>query len=162
MVLSPQVFEQSAISGLEALAPSTHSGLTIQTPKLLCFFESTHTQIYTDLASSIDLKSYVLTHPLTQEQSTRLGYALGQWTKRFHQWGAAPEQSQVRSVISGNQVMKELKFSLNYDRLLTRIEMYPEVLEKSRAILQEVVKDARVAYYSNNDGMSHGDFWTGK
>ena len=39
--------------------------------------------------------------------------------------------------------MKELKFQINYDTLLSRIEQFPEILAGSRSVFQEVRDDAR-------------------
>jgi len=45
--------------------------------------------------------------------------------------------------MKGNTVMKELKFQINYETLLSTIEKFPELLSDSRSVFQEVRDDAR-------------------
>lgn len=160
--LTRQDFEQAILSGLEQLSPISHSGIKVKTPKLYTFSPETHTQIYSDLPSSTELKTYALTHSLTQAQCSRLGHALGLWAKTFHKWGAADQQQSLRKVMIGNVAMRELKYAINYPRLVATIEDFPNVLQASKEVLEAVAKDVRAWLDREEGSLIHGDFWSGK
>ncbi|TVY40253.1 4-hydroxytryptamine kinase [Lachnellula occidentalis] len=154
-------FEQAILSGLEQLNPISHSGITVQTPKLYSFSPETHTQIYADLPSSTELKTYALMHSLTKAQCSRLGHALGLWAKTFHAWGAAEQQQSLRQVMIGNVAMRELKYAINYARLVATVEDFPDILQGSREVFEAVAMDVR-AWLDREEGtLVHGDFWSG-
>ncbi|RDW88691.1 hypothetical protein BP6252_00723 [Coleophoma cylindrospora] len=154
-------FEQAVLTALGQLAPSTHADITVLTPHLYHFDVENNTQIYTDLPSSTDLKTYCLTHSLNPQECTRLGNSLGLWAKRFHTWGAAPEQAGVRETMKRNTAMRDLKFQINYSRLLVRIESFPNLLENSRALFEEIGKEVRLEVDGGQGTLIHGDFWSG-
>jgi hypothetical protein len=161
--VTTQDFEQSILTALEKLPPVIHSGITVQTPHIYNFSSATNTQIYSDLPSSTELKTYVLTHSLTQKQCLRLGHSIGLWANNFHSWAAAPVQDNLRENMKGNEAMKELKYMLNYTTLISRIDGFPGILEGSRKVFEEVVKSVR-SNLDKGDRMTliHGDFWPGK
>ena len=158
-----QVFEQSILTALEKLLPVIHSGVTVQTPYLYNFSSTTNTQIYSDLPSSTELKTYIFTHSLTREHCSRLGHSIGLWAKHFHSWAAAPAQENLRETMKGNEAMKELKYMVNYTTLISRIDGFPGVLERSRKVFEEVVNSVRSSL-DKGDRMTliHGDIWPGK
>lgn len=162
MVLS-QEFEQSILAALEKLPPVTHSLITVQAPRMISFSQDTNTQIYSDLPSSADLKTYALTNTLTQTQSSRLGHSLGLWTKTFHTWATAPEQAGLRETMKGNKEMRGLKYQINYSNAIGMIDKFPAILEGSRGTFQAVAEDVQKMMDKKEDGnLIHGDFWTGK
>jgi hypothetical protein len=158
----PQAFEQSILSALRALPPSTHNAITIQSPKLYQFFANTNSQIQSDLPSSTTLKTYFLNYALTQEQCSRLGQSLGLWLKKFHAWGAEPEQEKVREEMRGNTAMRDLKWWLNYGPNITAaIEKYPDILDPSKDIFESVGCEVREMLDRGEGNLTHGDFWSG-
>jgi hypothetical protein len=157
-----QDFEQTILSALETLSPVPHSGITVSTPKIYSFSQETTTQIYSDLPSSTELKTYALTHTLTEAQCSRLGYALGLWAKKLHEWGAGPEQQDLREGMKGNVAMKELKYTINYPRLVATIQNFPGILKGSMEVFEAVAKDVRERLDREEGRLIHGDFWSGK
>ncbi|RDL39456.1 uncharacterized protein BP5553_03796 [Venustampulla echinocandica] len=154
-------FEQSILTALQELPPVTHSLITVQTPKMYYFSQETNTQLYSDLPSSADLKTYALTNPLAQAQCSRLGHSLGLWTKTFHIWAAAPEQAELRETMKGNTVMRGLKYQINYSNLVATIDNFPAILEGSRDVFQAVAKDVQNMMDNEDGALIHGDFWSG-
>jgi fructosamine-3-kinase len=132
------------------------------TPKIYSFDQENNTQIYSDLPASTELKTYAITHSLTQEQCSRLGYALGLWTKKFHEWAAVPGQKDLRDAMKASATMKELKYTINYATLVARIECFPEILEESRGVFEAVAKEVRERFDIEEGSLIHGDFWSGK
>jgi fructosamine-3-kinase len=157
-----QDFEQTILTALQDLPPASYSGIVVQTPKIYSFDQKTNTQIYSDLPASTELKTYALTHSLTQEQCSRLGYVLGLWTKRFHEWAVALEQKELREAMKESTTMKELKYTINYATLVARIERFPEILEESRGVFEAVAKEVRDRFDNEEGSLIHGDFWSGK
>ncbi|THY41777.1 hypothetical protein D6C97_09750, partial [Aureobasidium pullulans] len=155
-------YEQTVLVALLSLLPSTHSNITVQTPTLHIFLPATNTQIYSDLSSSLDLKAYVLKHAssITHSQCLRLGHALGLWTRRFHDWAQAKEQEELVESMRGNVAMRDLKFMINYERLVQSIDTYPRILEGSRSLFEAVREGVRKDL---DDGavLIHGDLWSG-
>ena len=137
--------------------------ITIQSPKLYHFSPSTNTQIHSDLPSSTTLKTYFLTHTLTQEQCSHLGQGLGLWLKKFHAWGAEPEQERVREEMRGNTAMRDLKWWLNYGpNISAAIEKYSNILGPSKNIFDSVGSEIREMLDRGEGTLTHGDFWSGK
>jgi hypothetical protein len=158
-----QEFEETILAALHGLPPVLREGVTIQTPHLYRFFPDTNTQIYSDLASSLDLKTYVLKHPLTQAQCMHFGHAIGLWAKQFHAWANAPEQEKLRQDMKGNTVMLELKYRLNYGmNLIGTIDNFPQLLEGSRSTFEALGRTVREELDSGSGSLIHGDFWSGK
>jgi hypothetical protein len=142
-----------------------HEGITVQTPKLYLFYPETHTQIYSDLPSSLDMKNYVLTHThsITKSQCVRLGYSLGTWAKAFHSWAQAPEQEKLKEYMRGNRDMMELKYMMNYGSILMdTISKFPRLLEESRSLFEDVGRSVRKELDGDGGVLIHGDFWSGK
>lgn len=160
----PKDYEQTVLTALSTLPPSTHSNITVMTPSMHLFSPTTNTQIYSDLPSSLDLKSYVLKHAssLTHPQCQRLGHALGLWTNSFHSWAQADEQKGLVEAMKGNMAMRDLKFTINYDTLVQTVERFPGILEGSRKVFEKVREQRRKDMESEGMVLIHGDFWSGK
>lgn len=138
----------------------------VQTPQLYHFDNETNTQIYTDLPSSLDLKTYVLKYSetLTEPQCQAFGYALGAWLKSFHQWANSDETKELREYMKGNKEMRDLKYMINYTVLVNTIERYPAILKEKRKIFEDVAASVKKELDELDGGgmLIHGDFWSGK
>lgn len=159
--MTDQDYEQTILTALHQLPPAIHDGVTVQTPHLYNFSSSENTQIYSDLPSSTELKTYVLTHTLTQAQCSRLGQSIGLWAKQFHSWAAATEQEKLREAMKGT-AMKELKYSINYPQMVANIAKFPAILEGSSSVLEDVANDTKASMDREEGQIIHGDFWSGK
>jgi hypothetical protein len=158
-----QEYEETILTALHSFPPVVSEGITVQTPRLYHFFRDTDTQIYSDLPSSLDLKTYALKHLLTQAQCMRFGRALGRWAKEFHSWAAAPEQERLREDMKGNTAMLELKYTINYGWILMdTIGKFPDLLEESKGTFEAVGKKVKEELDERKGSLIHGDFWSGK
>jgi hypothetical protein len=138
-------------------------GISVQTPKLHSFDEENNTQIYEDLPSSLDLKTYCLSHSLSKPECHRLGLAVGQWAKQFHSWAQEDGQAALLDSMKGNEDMKALKFMINYERLVGSIETFPDLLNESRTVFEDVREGMRKSVEEEGQvQLIHGDFWSGK
>ncbi|KAG0648904.1 Psilocybin biosynthesis kinase [Hyphodiscus hymeniophilus] len=154
-------YEQIILSALDQLQATTNQGVTITTPHLFLFSQDTNTQVYSDIPTSTELKTYTLTHALTQAQCRRLGYVLGSWTRNFHTWAAAPEQAGLRKKMEGNDAMRELKYMINYTNLVGTVERFPEILGRSKEVFEAVAERTRGELDTERGSLIHGDFWSG-
>ncbi|KAH7419355.1 kinase-like domain-containing protein [Cadophora sp. MPI-SDFR-AT-0126] len=156
-------YEQTVLKALSTMTPSTHTNITVVTPTMHLFSHTTNTQIYSDLPSSLDLKTYVLKHAstLTRPECQRLGHALGLWTRNFHSWAQAEEQKGLVEAMKGNVAMRDLKFTINYDTLVGTVETFPHILEGSREIFEKIREARRGEMESGTGVLIHGDFWSG-
>jgi hypothetical protein len=141
----------------------------VKTPRMLHFDQETNTQILENLPNSLDLKSFLLSElcsGVSESAGRSLGRSLGHWLKSFHEWAGKSEQAGSRSLIDQNEAMKGLKFYVNYSMLMDTIANFPDVLEDSRGIFEEVKAFAEAEMKKGDDdegfGIIHGDFWTGK
>jgi len=128
------------------------------------FSASTNTQVYSDLPSSLDLKTYVLTYSstLTLPQCRRLGHALGLWTRNFHSWAQADEQKELVESMKGNVAMRDLKFMINYEVLVGIVARFPGALKGCVEIFEKVREERRGEIGGDEAVLIHGDFWSGK
>jgi hypothetical protein len=64
-----------------------------------------------------------------------------------------------------NEVMRDIKFMVNYDNLVKMVDQFPALLKESQHIFREV-RDMAAAELGRKDGKGfgviHGDFWSGK
>jgi hypothetical protein len=159
-----QGYEQTILHALNSLEPVSHEGITIQAAHLLHFYPDINTQIYTDLPSSLDLKSYVLKHAdsLPLASCSRLGSALGRWLRFFHAWVMRPEQRELVEKMKGNADMVQLKYRVNYEVLVNTVDMFPGILEGDRGDFERVRDKVKMEIESGEGILIHGDFWTGK
>ncbi|KAF8854704.1 hypothetical protein BDZ45DRAFT_596667 [Acephala macrosclerotiorum] len=154
---------QQILSALKTLTPLLKGGVEVETPHLYRFDPLTNTQVYSDLPSSLDLKTYVLSHSttLTQPQCQRLGFALGSWAKTFHVWANGEERKGLRTVMKENKQMRDLKFRINYENLVATIPNFEEILGESREVFENVRKSVRKELDESDGKLIHGDFWSG-
>ncbi|PWY65296.1 phosphotransferase enzyme family protein [Aspergillus heteromorphus CBS 117.55] len=143
-----------------------HSSLaTVKTPHLFTFNRHTNTALTEDLPDSLDLKSFLILAAMSGSVSrgwaTLIGCTLGTWLHTFHSWADAERQAGVVAEIEKNHAMRCLKFTINYDVLLSRIDKYPEILGDCREVFG-AVREMAAAEMSRNDGegfgVIHGDF----
>ncbi|KAL4871381.1 hypothetical protein BDV12DRAFT_194446 [Aspergillus spectabilis] len=171
------VAEESALRALNSMqsVTTTNEGsnaqkyqVTARTPQLLYFNPVTNTQIMEDLPSAVDLKTFLLSPDISQSISQAwtksIGRTLGAWLRSFHFWISDAAQADVASQFESNKDMRDLKFSINYDSLLNVIDTYPDLLENSRTIFEQVRGLAAAELDAGQDdvvGPIHGDFWSG-
>lgn len=63
----------------------------------------------------------------------------------------------------GNTAMSELKYRLNYGgNLVGTIANFPEILEGSRKVFEDLGRRVREQLDSGEGSLIHGDFWSGK
>ncbi|KAL2075525.1 hypothetical protein VTL71DRAFT_468 [Oculimacula yallundae] len=156
-------YEQTILTALSTLPPTTHGNITIETPTMHLFSASTNTQIYSDLPASLDLKTYILKHAssLTRPQCVRLGHALGLWTRNFHSWAQAEEQRDLVEKMKENIAMRDLKFSINYETLVATVDRFPDILGGSKEVFERIREERRGQIGEEGAVLIHGDFWSG-
>ncbi|KAH8423007.1 uncharacterized protein LDX57_000763 [Aspergillus melleus] len=170
-----QLIEESILKSLGDFPPTTtttttDSTITVKTPRLLAFDRPSYTQVMEDLPKAVDLKT-LLTNPqissrIDRPWATSLGAALGQWLGSFHAWIAESAQTELVRTMEGNELMRDLKFSINYENLVGLVDKYPDLLGGSRSVFEEV-RDLARSELGRKDGegaafgVIHGDFWSG-
>jgi hypothetical protein len=58
--------------------------------------------------------------------------------------------------------MRDLKFMVNYTRLVATVQRFPNILGSSKEIFQAVKEKTQREVDEEEGEMIHGDFWTGK
>ncbi|KAL5338442.1 kinase-like domain-containing protein [Aspergillus crustosus] len=169
--------EESALRALNSLQSitTTNDGsdgqkyqITVKTPQLLHFNPETNTQVMEDLPSAVDLKTFFLSPDvskiISQEWTKSIGRTIGAWLRSFHVWISDAAQEEAAKNFASNTDMRDLKFSINYDSLLSVIGKYPGLLEESRELFEQVRNLAAAEINESQDevfGPIHGDFWSG-
>ncbi|KAJ5986641.1 hypothetical protein N7451_011006 [Penicillium sp. IBT 35674x] len=161
-------FEEAILQALDGLPSHSQGNITVKTPRILHFDKETNTQVMEDLPNSLDMKSFLLSglaKGVSKAAGHALGRAVGTWLRTFHDWADTPEQRECRSLLVQNESMKQLKFYVNYSMLLDTIADFPDTLEDSRGVFEELKNFAAVEMektdQENGIGTIHGDFWTG-
>ncbi|KAL4745296.1 hypothetical protein BDW72DRAFT_211544 [Aspergillus terricola var. indicus] len=112
-----------------------------KSPKLLHFSRSTYTQVMEDLPGSVDLKTFLLSSDVlervSKEWALSIGRTLGAWLNLFHGWSIHPAQAELAKQLADNTVMRDLKFSINYDSLVSMIDTYPDILGDSHTSVDD-------------------------
>ncbi|BCR83890.1 uncharacterized protein ACHE_11292A [Aspergillus chevalieri] len=160
------VIEEMILNALTTLPPSTIKSSIVNTPYLYHFDHSTHTQILEDLPAAQDLKSFTIAHghDLPESLARSIGRGLGEWLRAFHAWTEDDAQRSLKGKICADRLMAELKFSVNYDILVQKLQQFPGALEASRDVFEKVREMARGEigkFQGEGFGLIHGDFWTG-
>jgi len=150
------------LTALESLDPAVYSNIYVTTPHLYEYSSVTNTQILSDYPNFLELKKYFSTHDVPPSQITRLGIALGKWLKSFHLWASAGAQKPLKETMRKSELMVQLKFFVNYGRLLPTIEMFPKILEESRETFKSIEDMMRKEMETGKGDLIHGDFWSGK
>lgn len=110
----------------------------------------------------MDLKTYCFNHDLTQEESERIGHAVGAFSRNFHAWAKKPDQEDLVDDMKGNLEMKVLKYQLNYTDLVATADSFPEILGEAKKTFEAVAQDVKVKIDGPEAQLIHGDFWSGK
>ena len=150
------------LTALRSLKPAVYSNIHVTTPYLYQYSSETDTQILSDYPNSLELKKYFTTHTVPPTEVTRLGVALGIWLKNFHTWASEDAQLLLKETMKRNEQMVQLKFFVNYGRLLPTIDMFPRILEESRETFKNVEDMMRKEMETEEGHLIHGDFWSGK
>jgi fructosamine-3-kinase len=64
--------------------------------------------------------------------------------------------------MKGNVAMRDLKFMINYARLMPTAEKFPSILGSSKEIFEAVAKRTKEELDRGEGALIHGDFWSGK
>lgn len=150
------------LTALETFKPTFYSNIHVTTPSLYKYSSNAGNQILSDYPNFIELKNYFTTHPISSTQATRLGIALGTWLKSFHVWAAEDAQRPLREVMKKNEPMVQLKFMINFGRLMPTIDRFPAILEESRKIFKNIEQMMREEIGKGEGELIHGDFWSCK
>lgn len=150
------------LTALRALKPAVYSNIHVTTPHLYQYSSVTDTQILSDYPKSLELKKYFITHTVPFAQVSRLGVALGTWLKNFHLWASEDAQRLLKETMRKNETMVQLKFFVNYGRLLPTVDMFPTILEESRETFKNIEDMMRKELERGEGDLIHGDFWSGK
>ncbi|KAJ5663563.1 hypothetical protein N7507_004294 [Penicillium longicatenatum] len=161
-------YEEAILQALDGLPLHSQESITVKTPRIFHFNKETNTQIMEDLPNSLDLKSFLLSDlakAVPESAGLALGRSVGTWLRAFHEWAGQPEQAGCRSLLAQNDSMKELKFYINYPMLMDTIANFPDVLEESRGVFEELkglaAEEMKKTDQQSGIGIIHGDFWTG-
>jgi len=153
-------------------SPPTTPTTVIKSPRLYLYNRETNTQILEDFPSTTGFKMMLFSpnaeNLLPPPYLATIGRHLGSWLRSFHTWTSAPEQAAVRAQILPDDPMRELKRLMTYDGFLGVLERYPEILQGHKETL-ETIRDFMVKEFekpsteeSEDWGLIHGDFWSGK
>ncbi|KAJ9410292.1 hypothetical protein DTO045G8_1755 [Paecilomyces variotii] len=160
--------EEYMLNALNDLPKQVEGNVSVKSPRLFHFNQQTNTHIMEDLPNALDLKTFLRSSAasaLSEPSATAIGHAIGKWLASFHTWGSAPERSDLVVEIQKNQLMKELKYQINYEVLMQTIDNFPDILEASRGVFEKVKCLAKEELERKKDedgiGLIHGDFWTG-
>ncbi|PLN84640.1 kinase-like domain-containing protein [Aspergillus taichungensis] len=173
--LSPErcLIEENALRSLNSFPEVTDTNgageshhITVRTPHLLTSRPETFTLVLECLPNATDLKSLLVASPdaLSHPHASAIGRALGTWLGAFHAWSAAPAQTALATQLEKNHLMRDLKFSINYDSIVRMVDERPGLLGESRAVFEQV-RDMAAAEVGRTAGEGlgpiHGDFWSG-
>jgi hypothetical protein len=164
---------------LHALGEVNWSGLTsevpVETPRSYFYDAPSRVQVIEDVPNAVELanvvKSYNTEATQTLPSLMSIGFALGSWLRTFHQWSSESAQSDLQQKILRNKPMRDLKRRITYDTIVSILAKYPNVRREYQKELEEIQNVARkefaiesteVAHGSQEWGIIHGDFWTGK
>ncbi|KAF4165552.1 hypothetical protein CNMCM6936_007695 [Aspergillus lentulus] len=168
------LFEETIVKALNDFPATTetdtanNTSCTVKTPRLFQFSHETNTQILEDLPGALDLKTFMLlptnSQNVSRELAASIGRALGKWLLAFHTWVSEESQKDLVKAMEKNEVMRDIKFMINYDNLAKMVDQFPALLKESQHIFREV-RDMAAAELGRKDGKGfgviHGDFWSG-
>ncbi|KAK9799101.1 putative Cytoplasmic tRNA 2-thiolation protein 2 [Seiridium cardinale] len=146
----------------------------VRTPECYFYDEKSNTQILEYLLNGIDLKTYIRKNIASPTPSSyrlqfqRLGKAIAQWIMGFHQQTekeardalSTGHKSKLYAKLEACESMQKLKFLINYDWLIRRIDLFPHILEEAREVFEEFRAEANREMQEDLMPI-HGDFWTG-
>ncbi|KAL5047063.1 kinase-like domain-containing protein [Aspergillus fruticulosus] len=149
--------------------------IIVRAPELYHINYATHTLIMEHLPKAINLHNFLTNMSCLSDERLHpwcffVGSNLGHWLHAFHEWIAKDEQKQLAKEFDSdlNKAMADLKFHINYEKLLDAVEKYPDILKKkkkTRRIFKKVIKMARAEVQggvkNGRTGPIHGDFWAG-
>lgn len=151
----------------------------VRTPKCYLYDDDKKTQIQESLPYALDLKTYAIKHfpsptpPSLKSQCHQLGRSLAHYIHSFHRlterqvggWRRSGSEASAKPALYAelerHKDMQELKHTINYDWLLQRVDMFPDILGDVKDTLEKVKRAAQDDLASDLLPI-HGDFWTGK
>jgi hypothetical protein len=159
------------LEALESFSPSpATSKIAVRTPATYLSDGDTHVEVMQDISDGIDLRSKLTSQIPSIFQApylSSLGFAVGDWLWKFHDWMSDPEQADLKRQIQQNKSMREMKGRVTYGVLLSALEPFPSVLNPYRKVLEYAMLDAAKDFQKpqHDDrgwGIIHGDLWAGK
>lgn len=158
---------------LHALNDFPSSTTVVKAPRFHLFIRDANIQVLEDFPAAVDLKNLFVSPTansvLTAPVGESIGRDVGTWLRSFHDWSFSPKSG--LKAVGDNEPMRKLKFAITYDSFLKVLENnFPDLLEGHRPTLEQV-KDAATKEFerisgdengSEDWGLIHGDFWTGK
>ncbi|KAL6236277.1 hypothetical protein BDW75DRAFT_250209 [Aspergillus navahoensis] len=148
--------------------------IIVRAPELYHINYATRTLVMEHLPNAINLHNFITNAPCLNDERLHpwfffVGSNIGHWLHAFHEWIAKDQQKQLAKDFDNdlNKTMADLKFHINYEKLLEAVKKYPDILKKkkTRRIFKKVVKMARAEVQegtkNGKTGPIHGDFWAG-
>jgi hypothetical protein len=134
----------------------------LRLPKAIKYFPDSNTTILEYFSNSVDLKAYLSEHEFSSQLAYEVGSMLGEWAARFHAWGRAPEQKDLQELLIQISEAALLKSQVNGGRLESTADEFPAILGQSRDLFPKIRKRMKSRETKTDNGIIHGDFWTGK
>lgn len=150
--------------------PKASSNILVRTPASYFADDDTRVHVIEDIENGIDLRAKLTSQIPSVFQSpyiASLGFAIGDWLWKWHDWATEPEQAELQLHARENRAMRELKGRVTYGVLLSALEKFPDILEPYRKVLEYTMQDAgrdfqKPRHEDKNWGIIHGDLWAGK
>ncbi|KAJ5203149.1 hypothetical protein N7449_005228 [Penicillium cf. viridicatum] len=153
-------YEALMLEAINGRIQTNFDKATTSSPYLYQFFPQINTTALSELPDSIQLQNCLSDQNLNEANVFRIDMSLGQWMRRFHEWGSAPEQASLLRKMKGNTGMAEMKCNITYGRLKDVITMFPAIFEGSIEIFENLAQ--RVKAEMETEGarsqLIHGDF----
>ncbi|KAI9682237.1 MAG: hypothetical protein M1817_000291 [Caeruleum heppii] len=137
------------------------TSVTVRCPRALHEFPQDHVHVLEYLPESSDLKALLCQSDCNEAFAQGVGSALGSWAKQFHCWGLHSDQAELRQRLNKNDQARELKYRINCGRLQSTIEEFPALLGAHAQLFQAVSHKMKEIADDRDNGIIHGDFWTG-
>lgn len=166
-VMLPQRIEVECLKAVGGFVHASGS-FVVRSPRLYHFDPDANIQVQEYLANALSLKEFALKHFSPSPDASRkrpcseLGWSLGVWLRKFHNWAALPEQSGLRKMVESNKTMQHLKHWVNYKILLETVDNFPSILSGAKETFEQLEAMASGELQRSDLRVIHGDFWTGK
>ncbi|GKZ33665.1 hypothetical protein AbraIFM66950_003694 [Aspergillus brasiliensis] len=151
-------YEALMLKAMKVLPPAKDLDVTTTSPILYKYYAASHTAILSDLPRSSQLQVYLSTPELDTKEVFSVGVSLGRWMRKFHEWGAMPDQASLRREIKGNREMAEMRYNITYGSLKESIARYPAIFGSSAHVFKRLEQRLDTELVGTEDQLIHGDF----
>ncbi|KAH7159709.1 kinase-like domain-containing protein [Dactylonectria estremocensis] len=151
-------YESIILNALNTFPTLEFQNTKVTTPYFHKYSAESNTLVLSDFQDSVQMDEFITKHALSATEVLRLGTALGQWTRHFHEWSLAPEQSALCEAMSGNIEMTKMKHKITYGHLEEAVTLFPTILEESREIFHQLEQRLRSEMEKGDSQLIHGDF----